>query len=137
MPIRMRACSLHIYTVCFRHNYTQPLKYFTTQDLCALAKRLEIDYCVSFFKQQKVDGLEMVLFTEEEFVSMLKTTTGELFISVSSCNAFLLQLLMHLSRADVNNAKALKAWARLQPLLSSSKSADNANTHVSPFCIVL
>ena len=77
----MRACALHIYIVVSRHNHTQNLLNvddLTTQDLCALAKSLDIDYCISFFKQQRVVGEEMSLYTKEEFVSTLKTCTSEI-----------------------------------------------------------
>ena len=56
-------------------------------------------------------------------------------ISVTFCTVLLLQLLMHLPRSGVNNAKAVKAWKLLQPYISSSKSA-GAKKYVSPFCIV-
>ena len=118
-----------------RHNYTQPLKHFSTQQLCDLAVKLKMTYCIPFFKQENVDGLEMVEQKKEEFISMLKTTTGGIFISVTFCTILLLQLLMHLPRSGVNNAKAVKAWKLLQPYISSSKSA-GAKKYVSPFCIV-
>ena len=118
-----------------RHNYTQPLKHFSTQELCELAVELKMEYCISFFKQEKMVGEEMMLYTKEEFVSTLKTSTGEIFISVTFCTACLIQLLMHLSRSGVTNPKALLAWKRLRPYISSSKSA-GAKKYVSPFCIV-
>lgn len=119
-------------TCIFRHNYTQPLICFSTEELCALAIDLEIEYCTSFFRQQKVNGLEIMLSTKEEFVSRVKTATGGIFTYINLRATFLLQLLMHPSRAGVANAKALKAWTLLQPLLSSSESPDNTNKHVSP-----
>ena len=91
-----------------RHNYTQPLKRFSTQELCALAIDLEIDYCVPFFMQQKVDGLELVLSTEEEFLSRLTTTTGRaLFISFT---------FLDLTFAAIADAAALRRRGQSQGL---------------------
>jgi len=80
------------------------MKRQSTWELCTLAAHLNINYCAEFFKKASVDGEEMVLFSQEEFVSMLKTNTG------------------------VNNAKALKAWNRLQPLLPSKLATATKHT---------
>ena len=66
-----------------RHNNaTQPLKDFSTRELCALAARLNIKYCIKYFEKADVDGEEMVLYSKEEFVSMLKTSTGDICLLV-------------------------------------------------------
>ena len=67
-----------------RHNNsTQSFKSYSTRDLCKLVDRLNINYCAKFFEKEKVDGKEMLHFTKEEFVSMLKTNTGEFGLLVS------------------------------------------------------
>ena len=78
IPVHMRACSLYIYHC---DATTQTLKDLSTEDLCELAKHRGIDYCAPFFRQERVVGAEMLLYKKEEFVSMLKTSTGEIFIS--------------------------------------------------------
>ena len=143
IPVHMRACSLYIYHC---DATTQTLKDLSTEDLCELAKHRGIDYCAPFFRQERVVGAEMLLYKKEEFVSMLKTSTGEIFISGYIRGGFikkkktgyilyfiLLKLMMHLFRTDVNNAKALLAWERFQPYFHS----ESATKHVSPRCILL
>ena len=129
-------CTRHVGTFVTRHNPTQPLENFSTRELCALATHLKIKYCAEFFEQVGVDGKEMLLFSKEEFVSMLKTSTGNIFELVKFDTALWLKLVMHLSHAGVYNAKALKAWNELQPYLSSSKLTD-VKKRVRAFCIVL
>ena len=109
---RPYACLFPVY-LSSRHNYTQTLQHFSTQELCALAQACKINYCVPFFSLEKVDGEEMMLSTKEEFMSRLKTSTGEwdiyqywIFISVTCCTAFCCNCDCAIACAPVSRRRA-------------------------------
>ena len=77
-----------VFVPVYLRNYTQTLQDLSSGDLCALAIHLGIDYCAPFFRQQNVDGEEMMFYKKQEFLSRLKTSTGEICISVTYCTVF-------------------------------------------------